>query len=178
MAALIFGAIAVGMLAEWAARRGVAMLDLAALGVALFMLVQLGMVINHKPSLQLLAVLFTLVGTVAGLEYTIVAQSMPPALTGRAATCLNLMIFLGAFLVQAGVGEVLAWWTPDRDHHYPALAYRVAFLLLVLLQLPGLLLFILRRRPVEWALRFASTKEEHETGPLRPPRQGKARPVR
>jgi predicted MFS family arabinose efflux permease len=146
MAAVIFGAIAVGMITEWAGRRGVMPLDVAAAGVVLFLLVQLALVFSYKPSLQLLSVLFTLVGTITGIEYAIVAQTMPKELTGRAATCLNLLIFIGAFLVQAGFGQLIGLWQPDRANHYPALAYRVAFGVLVLLQLPGLLRYMHGRR--------------------------------
>lgn len=148
MAAVIFGAIGVGMLTEWAGRRGVAPISVAACGVALFVLVQLGFVLDWRPSYQLLSVLFTLVGTVTGIEYTIVAQNLPGALTGRAATCLNLLIFLGAFAVQAGFGLVVGCWRPDALGHYPPQAYRAAFMLLVLLQLPGLLCFARRRAPI------------------------------
>ncbi len=171
MAALIFGAIAVGMITEWAARHGIAALDVAAAGVAIFVLVQAAMALNYAPSLRLLAVLFTLVGTITGIEYAIVAQSMPRSLTGRAATCLNLLIFTGAFLVQAGFGQVVAWWQPDPLQHYPAQAYQMAFALLVALQLPGLIYFLLRRRPVECPDCVVTKKEEeYETGSLRPPR--------
>ena len=149
MAAVIFGAIAVGMLTEWAGRRGIKPLDVAAVGVGIFVLVQAAIVCNYAPSYQTLAVLFTLVGTISGIEYAIVAQSMPAALTGRAATCLNLLIFVGAFLVQAGFGLVLGLWKPDFAGHYPVVAYRVAFGLLVCLQLPGLLMAWRRRAPVE-----------------------------
>jgi len=144
MAAVIFGAIAVGMITEWAGRRAVAPIDVAGIGVALFLLVQVAFVVGHKPSFQLLSVLFTLVGTITGIEYAIVAQSMPRELTGRAATCLNLLIFVGAFLVQAGFGLVVGCWQPDAFGRYPAVAYQVAFAILVLLQLPGLLAWLRR----------------------------------
>lgn len=170
MAALIFGAISVGMITEWAARHGIAPLDVAAAGVALFVLVQGAMALNLAPSLRLLAVLFTLVGTIAGIEYTIVAQSMPRSLTGRAATCLNLLIFVGAFLAQAGFGQVVGWWQPDAHQHYPAQAYSAAFSILVALQLPGLIYFAFHRRPVECPDCVVTTKEDYETGSLRPPR--------
>jgi MFS family permease len=145
MAAVIFGAIAVGMLTEWAGRRGIVPLDVAAAGIGLFVLVQVGIVLNFKPSFQTLSVLFTLVGTITGIEYAIVARSMPPSLTGRAATCLNLLIFIGAFLVQAGFGQVLGMWKANLLHQYPAMAYQAAFAILVLLQLPGLVLYVRRR---------------------------------
>lgn len=145
MAALIFGSIAVGMLTEWAGRHGIAPLDVAAIGIGLFLLVQLGVLLNFAPSLALLSVLFSLVGTITGLEYAIVAQSMPATLTGRASTCLNLLIFVGAFVVQAGFGQLLGLWRPDAAGHYPSIAYRVAFGVLVLLQLPGLAGFVRAR---------------------------------
>jgi MFS family permease len=145
MAAIIFGAIAVGMITEWAGRRGVAPINVAAAGVGLFILVQLGFVCNWGPSFQTLSVVFTLVGTVTGIEYAIVAQNLPGTLTGRAATCLNLLIFLGAFAVQAGFGMLVGCWRPNFAHHYPAQAYQVGFAALVLLQAPGLLWFVWRR---------------------------------
>jgi predicted MFS family arabinose efflux permease len=145
MAAVIFGAIAVGIGTEWAARRGIKPLDLAGVGVAAFVGVQFMIVLNFAPSYQLLAVLFTLVGTITGMEYAIVAQTVPRELTGRASTCLNLLIFIGAFLVQAGFGLVVGLWEPNASNHYPPVAYQVAFGVLVLLQLPGLAAHVWRR---------------------------------
>ena len=145
MAAVIFGAIAVGMITEWAGRRGVTPIGVAGIGIGIFVLVQAAFVVGYAPSFQLLSVLFTLVGTITGIEYAIVAQSMPRELTGRAATCLNLLIFVGAFLVQAGFGLVVGLWQPDGGGRYPATAYQVAFGALVLLQLPGLFGYARRR---------------------------------
>lgn len=174
MASVIFGAIAVGMITEWAGRRGIAALDVAAIGIALFLLVQIAIVCNYRPSLQTLSVLFALVGTITGIEYAIVAQSLPRELTGRAATCLNLLIFVGAFLVQAGFGQVVGLWPADSGGHYPAIAYRVAFGVLLALQLPGLLRHchraFLARRPVECGIAMLNEKEDYEIGSLRSPR--------
>lgn len=166
MAAVTFGAIAVGMVTEWAGRRGIAPLDVAAAGVALFIAVQLAIVVNYAPSLRLLSVLFTLLGTITGIEYAIIAQTMPRALTGRAATCLNLLIFVGAFVVQAGFGWVVGLWQPDASHRFPVQAYQVAFGALALLQVPGVVLYCLRRRPVECPLN-AHCEDEYEVGSLR-----------
>jgi MFS family permease len=167
MAAVIFGAIATGMITEWAGRRGIKPLDVAAVGVALFVLVQLLVIANYAPSFQLLSVLFTLVGSITGIEYTIVAQTMPRELTGRASTCLNLLIFIGAFLVQALFGQLIGQWQPDAARHTPAVAYRLAFGLLVMVQLPGLVRYCLRRRPVQCEAVLLAPKEEYEIGSLR-----------
>lgn len=173
MASVIFGAIAVGMITEWAGRRGIEALDVAGVGVMLFVLVQVAIVCSWRPSLQLLSVLFTLVGTITGIEYAIVAQSLPRALTGRAATCLNLLIFIGAFVVQAGFGLIVGLWHPDAGSHFPVMAYRVAFGVLVALQLPGLVGYVhhfLRRRQVKCGIVVLTQKEEYEIGSLRSPR--------
>jgi len=170
MASVIFGAIAVGMITEWAGRRSIATLDVAAIGVALFVLVQVVMVCSWRPSLQLLSVLFVLVGTVTGIEYAVIAQNLPRELMGRAATCLNLLIFIGAFFVQAGFGQIVGVWQPDFAGHYPAVAYQVGFGVLALVQMPGLLKYGLRRRPVKCGIAVLTLKEEYEIGPLRSPR--------
>ena len=160
MASVIFGAIAVGTITEWAGKRGIAPLDVAAAGIGIFLLVQAAFVVNYQPSFQLLSVLFTLVGTITGIEYAIIAQSMPRELTGRAATCLNLLIFIGAFVVQAGFGLMIGLWTADAAGHAPAIAYRAAFAVLVLVQLPGLVGFVLRRRRQRRAEATAAVEEE------------------
>lgn len=170
MAAVIFGAIAVGLLTEWAGKRGIKPLDMAMVGITLFLLTQAGIMFYHGPTLQLLAVLFTLVGTITGIEYTIIAQSVPRELTGRAATCLNVLIFVAAFLVQAGFGQVVAQWHPNAAGHYPARAYQVGFGVLILLQLPGLVTYILRRRPVQSGFSSTPKEETYEVSSLRSPR--------
>ena len=186
MAAVIFGAIGMGMLTEWAGRRGIAPMQLAAMGIALFIAVQVAMACNVVPSLPMLSVLFTLLGTVTGLEYAIVAQSMPASLTGRAATCLNLLIFTGAFLVQAGFGLILGCWPLNSLQQYPPQAYQVAFGVLAALQLPGLAMFFIRRyrragpsgKMADCTAAMINSKEDYETRSLWTSRQGKTGPDR
>ena len=186
MAAVIFGAIGMGMLTEWAGRRGMAPMQVAAMGIVLFVAVQVAMACNSRPSLPLLSVLFTLLGTVTGLEYAIVAQSMPASLTGRAATCLNLLIFTGAFLVQAGFGLILGCWPLNSQLQYPPQAYQVAFGVLAALQLPGLAMFFIRRcrragpsgKMAACTAAMINSKEDYETRSLWTSRQGKTRPDR
>jgi predicted MFS family arabinose efflux permease len=145
MAAVIFGAIGVGIITEWAGRRGVGPHDVAAIGIGLFVLLQCMMAFNFAPSFPLLAVLFALIGTITGIEYTIVAQTMPAELSSRASACLNMLIFAGACVVQGGFGVILRLWQADALGHYPPAAYRAALLLLIALQAPCLVLYALRR---------------------------------
>ena len=186
MAAVIFGAIGMGMLTEWAARRAIEPMQVAGAGIAMFVAVQVAMACNVLPSLPLLSVLFTLLGTVTGLEYAIVAQSMPASLTGRAATCLNLLIFTGAFLVQAGFGLILGCWPLNSLQQYPPQAYQAAFGVLAALQLPGLSMFFIHRyrragpsgKMAACTAAMINSKEDYETRSLWTSRQGKTGPDR
>ncbi|CAG9251919.1 MFS transporter [Paraburkholderia unamae] len=162
MGAIVVGSLSLGNITEWAGRRfGAKPIDVAGVGVGLFLVVQLLAVLNVVPWIPALSVAFTLIGTIAGLEYTIVAQSVPPALTGRAATCLNLLIFFGAFLVQSGFGFVVAAWAPDAAHHYPAIAYRTAFAIALALQLPGFVAWLVRVVRRRWESTEAGGRGGH-----------------
>ena len=186
MASVIFGAIGMGMLTEWAGRRAIEPMQVAAAGLVLFVAVQVAMACNVVPSLPLLSVLFTLLGTATGLEYAVVAQIMPSSLTGRAATCLNLLIFTGAFLVQAGFGLILGCWPLNSLQQYPPQAYQVAFGVLAALQLPGLAMFFIRRyrragpsgKMAACTAAMINSKEDYETRSLWTSRQGKTGPDR
>lgn len=178
MASVIFGALAVGFVTEYAGRRGVGPLDVAAIGIALFLLVQLLMVLDYRPSYQLVAVLFSLVGTVTGIEYSIVAQSLPRDLVKYGTPCLNMLIFSGAFLAQAGFGLLVSQWRPDAHQHYPAVAYQVGFAVMAAIQLPGLARHVLARAhavrgkvrpPVQSAL-LRIAEDDYEVGTVRPSR--------
>jgi hypothetical protein len=145
MTAIVAGSLSIGNITEWAGRRfGAKPIDVAGIGVGLFLIVQLLALLNIASSVPALTVAFTLIGTIAGLEYTIVAQSVPPALTGRAATCLNLLVLLGAFVVQSGFGFIVSAWTPDAAHHYPVAAYQTAIAAVIVLQLPGFIACFVR----------------------------------
>jgi hypothetical protein len=73
----------------------------------------------------LLGVCFSL----SNIAYSLVAHAFPPALSGRANTALNLLVFAGAFGLQWGFGILVdllqaGGWTPE-------IAYRAAFLTLL-----------------------------------------------
>jgi MFS family permease len=145
MAAMVATTLITGRATEWANVRGYESLDIAAAGLCLFVLVQMLIVIDARFLTPVIAVGFPLFGAFAGLEFAIVAQSVPPSLTGRAATCLNILVFGGSFVMQAGFGAILDIFPGQTGHVHPAMAYRVAFAVLLLLQLPGLLLWLFRK---------------------------------
>jgi len=144
-AAVVASTLVVGRMTEQAVKRGHSAMDIAASGLFAFMLIQVLIVADVRWAAGALAIGFPLFGAFAGLQFTIVAQSVPASMTGRASTCLNLLIFIGSFAVQAGFGAILRMWTDSSGGAQPVDAYRVAFGVLVLLQIPGLAIWLIRR---------------------------------
>jgi len=84
--------------------------------------------------------------SLSNISYSLVAQAFPTALSGRANTALNLLVFAGAFSLQWGIGVLVdalqaAGWAGDA-------AFRAAFCTLLGAQLVALgwLLLSSRRR--------------------------------
>jgi MFS family permease len=142
-AAMVAGFLGMGQLTYRLARRGIPPLAVAAGGMALFMLVQLALLLKLEP-LWPLWVLFGLLGTAGTLNYAILTQAFPPALAGRVNTALNLLMFAVAFTGQWGMGAIINRW-PVAGGGYAESGYRLACglalagqLLTWLWMLPGL----------------------------------------
>jgi hypothetical protein len=76
-----------------------------------------------------------LLSNINTLCYPILSQYFPAAMTGRATTALNSFFFVGAFLVQSAIGLVIDLVPATEPGHYPALAYQLAFAVMIALQL-------------------------------------------
>ncbi len=104
---IIFGTFGVGFAADRLARRGVSALSVAVSGSAVYLLVQLGLVMRVALPEALMWGLFALFGMSSTLYFAILARSFPAEITGRVNTALNMLIFTGAFLLQWLLGVVL-----------------------------------------------------------------------
>jgi MFS family permease len=77
-------------------------------------------------------------GTV--LSYSILAQYFPKEIAGRANAALNLFHIGGAFVLQEAIGWIINRW-PTHSGHYPAIAYKAALALVIILQIVAILWF-------------------------------------
>lgn len=142
--AMVAGSLSFGWITDAVRKYGFKPMLVCGPGTALFLLFQLLMVLGPETLALppwILAVGFSFFGTATTMNYAIVAQSVPKHLTGRASTSFNLLVFLLAFVVQWGLGLLINQW-PAEQGHYPQTAYRVALGLNLLLQLPGMLLWL------------------------------------
>jgi MFS family permease len=113
------------------AARGVTPLRLLQAGMGIGLLATLLIVLGAEPG-EPLWFIFGLVFSAGNLAYALLQGHYGAALAGRVNTALNLMVFVGAFLIQWGFGAVVdglqAGGYATRD------AYQITFGTLLLLQ--------------------------------------------
>ena len=89
-------------------------------------------------------ILFGFFGTGSILYYAALSQHFPKQIAGRVITAMNLLVFVGAFVLQWGIGVVIDQWSGGGA--FSLAGYRVAFAGLVALQAVALLWYLLFRR--------------------------------
>ncbi len=139
--AMVAGSLGFGWLTDYLRKFGVKPILVCGAGIWMFVLFQFLMVSAGDINPFVVAVGFSFFGTATTMNYAIVAQSVPVQLTGRVSTSFNLLVFLLAFIVQWGVGSILNHWAPEAGA-YPKVAYQYALGIILVLQIPGLLLWL------------------------------------
>ena len=142
MAAMMAGFFLLGLLSErlYHARK-ISPVTVGVSAMAVFIVLQLLMALGWTAQPMLLMTAFSFFATAGILPYAGLSQIFPKALSGRVSTSLNLTVFLGAFAVQWGLGEIISLW-PTQGKGYAPESYGAAFGSLAVLQLFGLLWFI------------------------------------
>ena len=142
MAAMMAGFFLLGLLSErlYQARK-ISPVTVGVSTMAVFIVLQLLMALGWTAQPMLLMTAFSFFATAGILPYAGLSQIFPKDLSGRVSTSLNLTVFLGAFAVQWGLGEIINLW-PSEGKGYAPESYGAAFVCLAALQLFGLLWFI------------------------------------
>ena len=142
MAAMMAGFFLLGLLSERLYHtRKISPVTVGVSAMAVFIVLQLLMALGWTAQPMLLMTAFSFFATAGILPYAGLSQIFPKALSGRVSTSLNLTVFLGAFAVQWGLGEIISLW-PSEGKGYAAESYGASFGILAALQLFGLLWFI------------------------------------
>jgi len=142
MAAMMAGFFLIGLLSErlYHARK-ISPVNVGVSAMSVFIVLQLLMALGWTAQPMLLMTAFSFFATAGILPYAGLSQIFPKDLSGRVSTSLNLTVFLGAFAVQWGLGEIISLW-PTEGKGYAPESYGAAFGSLAVLQLFGLLWFI------------------------------------
>jgi predicted MFS family arabinose efflux permease len=125
--AFMAGILLSGAVADWFQRRGVHILTIMN-GFLFALLVAEALIIFPIPGLTMLAwLVFGMTGQVAVLAYPWLSSYFGAALSGRANTTMNLLIFGTAFATQYAIGEVIDLFPGNAEGGYDPKGYQVGF---------------------------------------------------
>jgi hypothetical protein len=126
-AAFMAGVLLSGAVADWLIRRGVHILVVMNGFLAVFVISEL-LIILDLPGFTLPSwVMFSMTGQVAILAYPWLSSHYGVALSGRANTAMNLLIFTTAFAVQFLIGEIIDLFPATEDGGYAPEGYQFGF---------------------------------------------------
>ena len=140
--ALTAGSVLFGVMATWAERRGVSLPSFFAAFSAVFVLVQMAILLGIVPQALWTWIGFGLLANIAMVSISYLARYFPPEQAGRVITAMNVLIFSGVFLTQYLIGEVIDMWPRSADGGYDPQAYMVAFGAVAAAQVASLLWFL------------------------------------
>ncbi|HNF92583.1 MAG TPA: MFS transporter [Accumulibacter sp.] len=130
-----------GLLATGLARRGIRPAMLLAGGLVLSLVALTLIVTEAVTQTRLLWIAYGSFASFGTLVYSQTAAGFPVALSGRVNTALNLMVFIGAFGVQWGLGLLIDLLQAHGQS--ASLAHRGAFLTLLATQVAAFAWFLL-----------------------------------
>ena len=131
-AAMVAGYILIGLLATGLSRHGIGPIHLLKWGLTLALLTLLLIISQVSDQHYLLWIGYGVFSSSGTLAYSVMSAGFPVALSGRANTTLNLIVFIGAFGLQWGMGIVIDFFLAHGNA--TEIAHRNAFLMLFVLQ--------------------------------------------
>ncbi len=144
--AMIAGWVIIGFITDRVSRLGIRPIHVAAIGMTGFMLLLLPLIFQWTSAALPVCMLFGFFGTAGILPYAVLSQSFAPELAGRVNTGLNLLVFLGAFAAQWGIGALIDLWPRTDSGGYAPAGYQAALGVMFALQAVGMIWFVLAGR--------------------------------
>ena len=148
--AMLTGFIFVATCSRWLSRHGIAPMTLLTVGIGMGLLVEAAIIADlARPSWlwPLLGLSFSL----SNIAYSQLSAKFPVELSGRVNTALNLLVFVGAFGLQWGIGAMVDALT--RGGLVRVQAFRITFSVLLAAQALAFAWFM--RRPASQARQSA-----------------------
>ena len=142
--AMVVAYILIGLLATGLARRGIAPIYLLGGGMLMALLALLLIITQAIDQHYVLWMAFGVFSSFGTLGYSQMSAGFPVALSGRANSTLNLMVFLGAFGLQWGMGVLIEML--QASGHSIEIAHRNAFAVLFVLQAIAVWILLSGRR--------------------------------
>jgi predicted MFS family arabinose efflux permease len=144
--AFLIGILLSGAVADWFVRRGVDLLTVMLGFLALFLCSELAIVLEWTALNLPIWVVFGMTGQVAVLAYPWLSSYFGAALSGRANTAMNLILFLFAFGAQYAIGAIIDLFPTTATGGYDPAGYQAGFGAFLAAQGVALIWYLLGRR--------------------------------
>ena len=131
---VLCGFLSWGIIGERLGRYGVSSMTISLLGVAIFLIVQLIIILEPLDFVLPIILMFGFFGTAGSLSYAGLIQNFPNHLSGRVYTTANLLVFLLAFICQWGVGVIIDLLPQTVDGKFSPLGYQISFSVVLSIQ--------------------------------------------
>lgn len=140
-----FGILFSGWVTDRLIRKGVDILTVMLGFLVVFLVVEFAIVMQWTSLNWITWPLFGMTGQVAVLAYPWLASYFGSALSGRAHTAVNLLLFGTAFAVQYLIGEIIDLTSPEDAVTYDPVGYQIGFGIVLALQALSLVWFLAGR---------------------------------
>lgn len=144
---LTAGMVGSGLLAEAFARIGIGVLGVMKLGLLFYFAVQAVIVWQWLPDALWPWMVFGFLSNICVLAYPQLSAHFPLRYSGTANTGLNLLVMLGAFAGQYGIGAIIDLWPATGNEGYLPAAYRGSLGTMLALQVATYLWLFVPGRP-------------------------------
>jgi MFS family permease len=138
---MIFGTFVSGFFANGLRRLGLSMAQVSVVGTIIYTLCSLALVMDLIANTYVIWAMIGFSGIFAAIVFAAFAFHFPSTHTGRANTACNVFVFSMAFSYQYGIGYIIALWPQSANGSYPAVAYYVAFWIVVGTQIGAIVWF-------------------------------------
>ncbi len=145
-AAMVAGFLSLGILSERLGRLGIKTMTVAAIGILIFILAQIGIMEEWAVEYPIFWLIFGFFGTTGILQYAVLSQHFPTHLAGRVNTAINLLVFVTIFILQSLSGQVINMWDTTAAGGYDPAAYQATFAFFLSLQVIAYIWFIWPRK--------------------------------
>ena len=135
------GLLSTGVVTDWLRRTSIQAVHVFGAGMIALIGLQVLLALGMTAGLAVIWFLFGLVSAATYLGYAAMTVHFPTALTGRAITAMNFLLFVFAFICQWGIGGVIEAFPLRADGGYQPAAHATALWIMIGLQTVSYLYF-------------------------------------
>jgi len=128
------GVVGFGVLADRLQKFGLGLMTIVRFGVGASLIVQMMFAMEVTSLGVFMCAAFGFFGSSTLLVYALLGQKFSGHMVGKVNTAQNMMIFIGAFVVQWGIGVIIDFWPAVGDGRYDPAGHQVALTCVIALE--------------------------------------------